>query len=68
MLALSACGSAPNRIVTVKKTNCDIVPYIDLNDAEIDGLVANIALHDVIVRIDKQSQIIDLCKQVRPLD
>lgn len=62
MMLLQGCVSAPNQVVTVIKSNCDIVPYIDLNDAEIDALVDNDELHALIIRIDKQNRVIDLCK------
>lgn len=50
------------RIVTVVKSNCDIVPRIDLTLDEIDIIILDGRLHDLMMRIDKQESIIDLCK------
>lgn len=61
MVLLSACESAPE-VVTVTKSNCDIVPYIDLTEKEIDALIDNAELHGLIIRVDKQNRVIDLCK------
>lgn len=61
-MLLQGCVSAPQQVVTVIKSNCDIVPYINLNDAEIDALIDDARLHDLIIRVDKQNRVIDLCK------
>ena len=50
------------RIVTVVKSNCDIVPRIDLTLDEIDIIILDGRLHDLMMRIDKQEGIMDLCK------
>ncbi len=64
-MLLQGCVSAPQQVVTVMKSNCDIVPYINLNDAEIDALIDDARLHDLIIRVDKQNRVIGLCKSVK---
>ena len=50
------------RVVTVTKISCDSVPYLDLDETEIDAMVADSRLHDLVIRIDRQNRIIDVCK------
>ena len=49
-------------MIVTKVSDCSIVPYIKLTDKQIDALLLDELFHSVIVDIDKQSRIIDLCK------
>jgi hypothetical protein len=56
------------RVITVTKSNCSIVPRIDLTLDEIDIIILDGRLHDLMMRIDKQEQIIDICNSSDHLD
>jgi hypothetical protein len=56
------------RVITVTKSNCNIVPRIDLTLDEIDIIILDGRLHDLMMRIDKQEQIIDICNSSDHLD
>jgi hypothetical protein len=58
----------PERVITVTKSNCNIVPRIDLTLDEIDIIILDGRLHDLMMRIDKQEQIIDICSSSDHLD
>ncbi len=60
-MLLAGCAVEPKVIVT-KVSDCSIVPYIKLTNKQIDALLLDELFHSVIVDIDKQSRIIDLCK------
>ena len=61
MSLLSGCASEP-RIVKVIESDCNVVPYINVSDKQIDLLLDNDGLHSLLIEIDKQSRIIDGCK------
>ena len=53
------------RIVTVTKVNCATVPYINLTEHQLDMLFKGKELHTLVLDIDKQSRIIDECKNIK---
>ena len=57
-MLLLGCASEP---IVITKISCDVVPYLNLSNAEIDALVEDERLHNLIIRIDKQNRIIDTC-------
>jgi len=68
-MLLTGCASEPNvKTITVTKSNCLVVPYLDLSDEEIDALVEDIRLHPLIIRIDKQNRILDVCNGIEDKD
>jgi hypothetical protein len=68
-MLLSGCASATlPSVITVTKSDCNIVPRIDLTLDEIDIIILDGRLHDLMMRIDKQEQIIDICNSSDHLD
>lgn len=62
-MLMQGCSSKPNKIVIVTEVNCNAVPKIKLTVPELVAIHGMEELHDVVVRIDKQNRVIDLCKR-----
>ena len=62
MSLLTGCANA-ERIVKVEVSNCSIVPYIQLTEKQEDALYLDELFHQLLIDIDRQSQVIDECKQ-----
>ena len=60
-MSLIGCANVQERVIVVNESNCDLVPRIGLTLDEIDIIILDSRLHDLLDRVDKQEQVIDVC-------
>lgn len=49
-------------MIIKRVSDCNIVPHIELSNSDINNMLKH-DLYHILERVDKQSQIIDICKQ-----
>ena len=61
---LVSCALEPQKEIVIKTvSDCNIVPYINITVAQIDEVMRYKKLIPLIIEINQQTKIIDLCKK-----
>ena len=61
MTCVNGCASV-EKVITITESNCSIVPHIIITDEQFEQMYLDELFRPILIDIDRQSRIIDLCK------